>query len=477
MKPLIELEHIFDAFRGFGRPLKEAREALTNLVVVGIAAKTAKEVTVEALYVSPTKISEPPHKINICVQTSAKVKVEEKILSISCSCSSGSSKARCCKHAMACLIYLERNDKSTLETVTCSDMEECLGGLPEKTMSELEDVPLAEFCHFGEPESLNRRPVLEEIPEELKEEFRKRLLEAHPESEAAIFFSGVRQKINSDSNPDERNGVGSNLIRSVIVQKALRNPSYILKMAQELGESLYNKCTAEEKNYYDKHVKFHEDQVLDAFSLTPDSENWFDLTYGRLTGNISYGFYKYYENMEKHSESDWNNKISGSFSPYGFADQAKKEVNLYDFAALKCYEKKNPGKKIEQAGVFISPLAPWLVCSADGVILEDGIVDRLWVVKNPVKGATHNAATICNVAPCMKENKLKKKHKFQGQVQLGMLLLSLPICDFTLYCHKADEVFVDTVEFNDKFCLKYVTNLTNAFFTKVLPWLALNVEI
>ena len=269
------------------------------------------------------------------------------------------------------------------------------------------------------------------------------------------------------------------LISSAIVNNALQNPSYILKVAQELGQSLYDKCTTEEKNYYDKYVKFHEDQVLDAFSSTLErsgSDNWHELKYGRLTGSISYGFHTYYENRNKHSDSDWNNKISGTFSPSGFSNQAMADGNFYEAKALKCYEKKNPGKKIEKAGIFISPLAPWLGYSADGVIFEDGIVDRLWEVKTPVKGATHNAATICSVAPCMDGNKLKEKHKFQGQVQLGMLLLSLPICDFTLYCHKPDEVFVDTVVFNDKFCLKYARNLTNAFFTKVLPWLASHVE-
>lgn len=121
----------------------------------------------------------------------------------------------------------------------------------------------------------------------------------------------------------------------------------------------------------------------------------------------------------------------------------------------------------------------WCVCVA-------GKIDRLWEVKTPVKGATHVPETICSVVPYMVNGKLKGKHQYYGQIQLGMLLLSTTMCDFTLYCytpkkdgvhvdtdkpHK-DGVYVDTVVFNDKFCLEYVRNLTNAYFTYVLPWLA-----
>lgn len=89
--------------------MREGREALKNLVVCGIASITQKEVKIEALCICTTKISEPPLNIEVTINPSNNVKIEEKIVS-SCSCPSGASKERSCKHALACLLYLERFD-------------------------------------------------------------------------------------------------------------------------------------------------------------------------------------------------------------------------------------------------------------------------------------------------------------------------------------------------------------------------------
>lgn len=44
-------------------------------------------------------------------------------------------------------------------------------------MSEFEPIPLAEFCHIGKPKSPYRRPILDEIPEDLLSNFRNIFLE------------------------------------------------------------------------------------------------------------------------------------------------------------------------------------------------------------------------------------------------------------------------------------------------------------
>lgn len=107
MEPLIDLEHLVDALQGFVRPLREGREAVNNIVCVGKKGEKESVVKVEALCVRTTKINEEPVKIEVEINKKS-TKVNEKIVSILCSCPAGASKEHCCKHAMATLIYLEK---------------------------------------------------------------------------------------------------------------------------------------------------------------------------------------------------------------------------------------------------------------------------------------------------------------------------------------------------------------------------------
>lgn len=105
--PLIELEHIFDALKGFSRPIREGRETLNNIVHVGVKDRTESEVNIHALCMRTTKINEDPVRIQVVIKKDCE-KIEEKIKNISCSCPAGASKEHCCKHAMAVLIFLEK---------------------------------------------------------------------------------------------------------------------------------------------------------------------------------------------------------------------------------------------------------------------------------------------------------------------------------------------------------------------------------
>jgi hypothetical protein len=107
MAPLLDLEHLFDALKGFKRPSSEGREAMKNLIVVGIKKSDAKCALVNALCVRTTKIDEDPLTISVLIDKKAK-KIENKITEISCSCPAGASKEHVCKHAFATLLFLER---------------------------------------------------------------------------------------------------------------------------------------------------------------------------------------------------------------------------------------------------------------------------------------------------------------------------------------------------------------------------------
>jgi len=107
MAPLLELEHIVDALKGFKRPVREGRLALENLIGVGVRDQNDDFASVEALCVRATKIHDPPVVIHVQIDKKAE-KVEDRIKSLSCTCIAGACKEHSCKHAMAVLIYLEK---------------------------------------------------------------------------------------------------------------------------------------------------------------------------------------------------------------------------------------------------------------------------------------------------------------------------------------------------------------------------------
>lgn len=257
------------------------------------------------------------------------------------------------------------------------------------------------------------------------------------------------------------------------VDHAFLNAGFIIKVAEDLGRELYQKCTPEEQNYYDAFIKIPDEdsaQQICQKTVGQDNGDWDEARFGRITGSISYPLYTYYKN--KHSDSDWEYKLIGTYdSSFRGNDDTDRGLES-EIKAKVCYEEAKGNVKVENVGILINPAVPWLGYSADGIVHVSGKIGRLWEVKTPVKGATNGASTICEVLPYMKkENKLKEKHRYYGQVQLGMLLWSLPFCDFTVYCYKPNQVYIDPVPFNEKFCLEFVKILTKVYFERVLPWL------
>ena len=73
MASLIELEHIFDALQGFQRPLREGRDALTNIIYMEKSSDQKKsEVKVEALCIRTSSINEEPAVIRIFINKNSK---------------------------------------------------------------------------------------------------------------------------------------------------------------------------------------------------------------------------------------------------------------------------------------------------------------------------------------------------------------------------------------------------------------------
>ena len=149
---------------------------------------------------------------------------------------------------------------------------------------------------------------------------------------------------------------------------------------------------------------------------------------------------------------------------------------MYEANARDCFERKNSQSQVVQTGILINPILPWLGYSADGIVCEENntVNETLWECKSLKAGRKKTAAELKTAASCMdpkKEGKLKDHHPYYGQIQLGMLLYELHECYFNLYSSKDDDVYIDTVMFNEKFCLKMIDTLTEIYFKHILPFL------
>lgn len=63
---------------------------------------------------------------------------------------------------------------------------------------------------------------------------------------------------------------------------------------------------------------------------------------------------------------------------------------------------------------------------------------------------------------------LKMKHAYYGQVQLGMAILNLQVCDLILYSSKSKSFLNICVQFNEEFARNLIVNITEKYFTHML---------
>ncbi|KAK3920208.1 Trigger factor [Frankliniella fusca] len=475
MAPLLQLEHVFDAQQGFVRPLIEGRLAIPNIVSVGVKSRRGDLVEIQAIVVPSTSINKDPFIVEIFINKKESV-VEKKISEISCTCPGGACKSHCCKHAMAVIIHLERLDESEIDTLTCTETDQVWGQLKDGALSKFEAAPLDTFCHLPRVGPVYQREV-QPVTDELATEFETVSLKMLENSQAAKCARRQRQPAPAPTPPSQR--------RLEFFNHVIQNEHVLVKRVQELSNNLLNKCTPAQQQYYRESVMVTKKEALSIFLDSTGQNNavWDAARYGRVTGSICYELFTYYRNKNP----DWNKKINAIFGPH-FSNSNMEAGNFYEPYALKKYlveENKTCLECIDsmQVGIVINPLLPWLGFSADAIIFKNREMFKLWENKTPVKGNTINALQICQHLSYIDRSTglLKKKGEYYGQIQLGMVLLNLPACDFSIYCSgvagkpsepKSDveSIHTETIVLDQSFCLNLLETLCHVYFEKILPW-------
>lgn len=153
-----------------------------------------------------------------------------------------------------------------------------------------------------------------------------------------------------------------------------------------------------------------------------------------------------YNYIYTYKGDNWNKKAHDYFWPKSVSNVYVKHGLFYESSARKKYENIT-GHLVEQTGLVISNLNPWLAYSPDGIVMDGDQPNTLLQIKCPYAGKyqsiIYNLIFITYIYFCRKERnhknvvvnckylenkngKLsqKKKHTYYAQIQFGMALLN-----------------------------------------------------
>lgn len=167
-----------------------------------------------------------------------------------------------------------------------------------------------------------------------------------------------------------------------------------------------------------------------------DKTFWESCRQFRITGSRCFGLYTFNKNQK--TDAQWSLKASRYFWPKSFINKFVKHVIEYESTARNLYI-KNTNQTILECGLVTNPNKPWLGYTPDGVIVNnENIPIKIIEIKCPFNGRTSSIIDLINDLKYIIKNQdgsysLKPNHSFYAQIQLGLVLLDVSVCDFIIY--------------------------------------------
>lgn len=246
-----------------------------------------------------------------------------------------------------------------------------------------------------------------------------------------------------------------------------------------------------------KYLNILNEGLEEVFNMSQNSPLWHSARQFRITGSRCYEIFTY-------RGMDWESKSNKYFWPKSFSNKYTKHGLKYEGCAREAFISKTKKETIE-CGMILSPQNKWLGFSPDGVVIEDNKPAALLEIKCLYEGTyildlkincmfldiiyTYNyysayqmslsfsgaTATIEDaIHTCsflLNDNglySLKKKHKYYGQVQLGMAMLNLEKCFLFLYSSYDDSSVIVEVDFDYHFIKEVLQKIKANYFSKML---------
>ncbi|XP_034241197.1 uncharacterized protein LOC117645249 [Thrips palmi] len=475
--PLTSISDVVGATNEGIRCLIEGERVLEGkmLITVGsLGVSDNRVLKVWALCLQSSTLSGAPHVIEASLNLRS---TSKRVVKIKCSCKAGQSEK--CKHCIALLMYLNRlDDESHLEDLSCTDLTQQWGKLKKTSLSEFEAVPLTKFCHFIPPQPIYAKGI-PDVSDELALEFAQLIIQGAPKSESYLHSTRARAVLSAVTcSSDTLSSEADNRRQSAgkLTEALLDNTKFsCLKKLKALTDARVNALSPDLLEFYNKNVVVSTQQsvMLASFTATQCEEMWDVARKVRVTGTRVYPLSTY----TKNKKADWGKKLEKVFNSqfkgtpatmYGLENEPKARATY----AKKC------GVKVVENGILVHPDVPWLGTSVDGVVVDDEEKPQKVIeIKCLVAGKTVTASELPKLADCCQKRKLKKKHKFHGQVQLAMLLAGLDKCDFILYSSMDDTFVSQCVLYDDKFMYDTVKPVLDIYFSEILPYLYTKMSV
>lgn len=261
--------------------------------------------------------------------------------------------------------------------------------------------------------------------------------------------------------------------------------SKYLEKFKYLAETGYEMSSDINRRHYDAYVNADVQKCIEICEETTsqNSMRWKNYRKERITASIAYTLYTFANN--KNRKSEWDEKLKSVYESSFRGNEHTQYGSLEEKNAKKMYEEKNK-TKIYDCGLIVSQHLPYFGASPDGIVIVNGKL-QLLEIKCFAKGKVMSAKDLCltdlntkifDKAQCEKGFLvLRKKHKFYGQIQLGLAVTGLQICELVVYC-PYDKSFVSTyVKRDDMFIEKFIEVLSQIFFTYVLQFNSNKIDV
>lgn len=222
-------------------------------------------------------------------------------------------------------------------------------------------------------------------------------------------------------------------------------------------ESIYNQLSTDTLNIMHRSLK--------------DKTYWDAERQFRITGSRCYALFTY--NNISRTEDQWSLKASKYFWPKLFTNKYVQHGINYENIARKMYSEKYKVNVVE-CGLVTNKKNPWLGYTPDGVILNKKMIPiKLIEIKCPYKGKTLSLNNLIEELPFILKDSngllsLKSRHAYYAQIQLGLVLLNCPSCDFIIYDSFDNNILVINISLDYDYAKNLIFNLKIIYFEKLL---------
>lgn len=333
----------------------------------------------------------------------------------------------------------------------------------ERALKQYESVPLSAHECLARPTKKYRLddqniPALQAIM--TKNHPNSALIRRKSGRHSPVVFSRVDKKEMTDQ---ERQAI------NIIFQE--QDCTYLMKQIQDCKTNELRKCCKEVlKSLEGDFIKICIDTKLFY-------DSWLRERKYRITGSTCYGLYTY----TKNKNPNWSKKCINHIAPKDFRSEYTAYGKAMEAGAREIFKTVSK-KHVIETGLIISKLNPWLAYSPDGVIFSNDKPSEVLEIKCPFKGKSASISEVVEeqIGKSLKrecgEIKLNRKHKYYGQVQLGMAVINVKKSAFVLYSNFDKNIYILQVEFDALFAMEMIMALKVMYFNIFLHHICLNCD-